>query len=94
MKLPLFFVATYSKTPMWGACVRASDGVRFSRLDKRASVVNLSSIQFDLNDLTPTGKIKEPLKSEWRIAKPEEVPSVMKNLGYLASTENEEIFIS
>lgn len=93
MNLPIFFVATYSKTPMWGACVRSSDGVRFARLDKRASAAYLPCIQFDLDDLTQNGKIKEPFKSDWREATKEEVPNIMKNLGYLASTIDEKVWL-
>jgi hypothetical protein len=82
MKLPLYFVATYSDEPMWAACVRAKDGVRFSQLNQCASIDSLRKIEFTLNDLTPSGDIRASIGSEWRVAKPAEIPNILMNLGH------------
>jgi hypothetical protein len=88
MNLPLFFIATYSNVPMWGACVRSRDGVRFAKLDGRASIDQLRNIEFDLDDLTEKGNIREPYRSDWRKASVDEIPLVIRNLGFRLMFEN------
>jgi hypothetical protein len=91
MNLPLFFIATYSKRPMWGACVRSLDGIRYAQIDGRASLEVLRQIEFDLVMLTEKGNIREPYRDDWRKATPQEIPLVMANLGYRLIFKNADL---
>ncbi len=78
----LFFVATYSQLPMWAACVRPGDSVRYAQLDPGASVDDLRKIEFGLQHLGPQGQLADSLCAAWRSATAQERPRILMNIGH------------
>ena len=81
-KPPLFFVATYSRLPMWAACVRPGDSVRYAQLDPGASVDDLRKIEFGLQHLGPQGQLADSLCAAWRSATAQERPRILMTIGH------------